>query len=203
MANTAILYTSMYGHAYQYAQSVQEGIEKAGGSAQLLKAPITLPTQVQEMPGVAEAIEAQSDVPEATVEELPEYDGIILGSGTRFGNMNSQLGAFLDQCGPLWAEGKLVGKAAGFFTGASTMHGGHESTILSMSHFAYHQGMVIVPAGYAIAGNHTTRTGGSPYGPGYFAPQGDESKPGLVDEELQIGADYGAHFDAIASKLAA
>lgn len=202
MADIGIVYYSMYGSAHEMAQQLAEGIEKDGGKAHLRTVPDLLPEEVRQSDGVAQAIEAQADVPMADAEELDDFDGLLFGSGTRFGNMTGQLRNFLDQTGPLWAEGRLVGKAAGFFTGASTIHGGHESTILTMSTFAFHQGMVIVPAGYAISGNQTTRTGGTPYGPSYFAPQ-DGSKQGLSDDEVQISLDYGAHFNGIADRLAA
>lgn len=203
MANIGIVYYSMYGTAFEFAKVLAEGVEQAGGKATLLKVPHNLPQAVADSPGVKEAIEAQSVVGDATVDALRDFDGIIFGAGTRFGLPASQLQSFLDTTGGLWAEGALVGKAAGFFTGASTIHGGHETTIMAASHYAMHQGMVVVPAGYAIAGNSTTRTGGSPYGPGYFAPQGDESKQGLDETELQIARDYAAHFNTIAGKLAA
>jgi NAD(P)H dehydrogenase (quinone) len=202
MADIGIVYYSMYGTAFELAQKLAEGIDKAGGTAQLRKVPDLLPEAVRESAGVAQAIEAQAGVADADVDELAGFDGLLFGSGTRFGKMTGQLSNFLDQTGALWANGSLVGKPAGFFTGASTMHGGHESTILGMSTYAHHQGMVIVPAGYAIAGNQTTRSGGTPYGPSYFAPQ-DGSKQGLSDDEIQIALDYGAHFHTIAAKLAA
>lgn len=202
MADIGIVYYSMYGSTFALAQELAQGIEEAGGKAQLRRVPDRLPDEVREQDGVAQAIEAQSHVPFADVEELDGFDGLLLGSGTRYGSPTSQLQAFIDQTGPLWAQGRLVGKAAGFFTGASTIHGGHESTILNMATFAYHQGMVVVPAGYVISGNQTTRTGGSPYGPSHFSPQ-DGSKTGLSDDEVQIAHDYGAHFHGIAEKLAA
>jgi NAD(P)H dehydrogenase (quinone) len=203
MATIGIVYHSMYGSTYELAQRLAEGVGKDGGEAHLRRVPELLPQSViDSQPGVQAAIEAQADVPEATVDELAGFDGILFGSGTRFGNMTSQLRNFLDQTGPLWAQGTLVGKPAGFFTGAATMHGGHESTILTMSTFAYHHGMVIVPVGYATSQVGSTTTGGSPYGPTHLSPS-DGSKQGLSDDEIAIAMDYAAYFHQVAEKLKA
>jgi len=109
---------------------------------------------------------------------------------------------FLDQTGPPWQSGALVGRPCGFFTGASTIHGGHESTILTMSTFAIYHGMVIVPLGYVADELQATRTGGGPHGPTHLSPT-DGSKTGLSDDEIAIGVAYGRHFAKIATKLAA
>lgn len=201
MARIGIVYYSMYGNTIDLANEIAAGITEAGGTAELRRVAELLPPSVIESQGLQPVIDRQSDIPEARVEELPEFDGIIFGSGTRFGNRIAQLSNFLDQTGPLWATGALVGKAAGFFTGASTMHGGHESTILTMSTFAYHHGMVIVPVGYATPGVGATQTGGGPYGPTHLSPQ--EGKEGLSEDERTIARYYGGFFDGIASKLAA
>lgn len=175
------------------------GVHDAGGSAELRRAPELLPDAIIEQQGLQPVIDRQADVPTATVDELPSFDGLILGSGTRYGNMTGQLKNFIDQTGALWATGALHGKPAGFFTGASTMHGGHESTILTMSTFAFHMGMLIVPAGYAFAEVGSTSTGGSPYGPTVAAPQ--EGKDELSGDEIAIAVQYGTHFHGIADKL--
>ncbi|MCC5948495.1 MAG: NAD(P)H:quinone oxidoreductase [Nitriliruptoraceae bacterium] len=200
MAKIGIVYYSMYGETFELARAIAEGVTKGGGEAHLRRVPDPLlPDEVKESDGVKQAIEAQAEIPVATVDELPEFDGLIIGSPTRFGSATSQLQAFLDQTGPLWSEGKLLGKAAGFFTGAATIHGGHETTIMSMATFAMHQGMPIVPAGYAVAGDvQGTRSGGGPYGPTQLG-----TGEGLTDEERNIALDYGAHFAGIAEKLAA
>lgn len=203
MAKIGIVYWSMYGTTHDLARTIAQGVDKAGGEAHLRRVPDPiLPDEVKASDGIAQAIEAQEEVPEATVEELSEFDGLIFGSPTRFGSATSQVQNFFDQTGPLWQSGALVGKPAGFFTGAATMHGGHESTILGMSTFAYHQGMVIVPLGYGIAeGVGETRTGGGPYGPTHLTPMGHEE--GLSDHEQDIALRYAEHFHEIATKLAA
>jgi NAD(P)H dehydrogenase (quinone) len=203
VAKIGIVYWSMYGATHDLAQLLAQGVEKAGGEPHLRRVPDPiLPDEVKASDGVAQAIERQEEVPEATVEELAEFDGIIFGSPTRFGSAASQLQNFFDQTGPLWQSGTLVGKPAGFFTGAATMHGGHESTILGMSTFAYHHGMTIVPLGYGIAEDvGETRTGGGPYGPTHLTPMGHEE--GLSDHEQNIALRYAEHFVEIAEKLAA
>jgi len=200
MAKIGIVYYSMYGATYELARAIAEGIEKGGGEAHLRRVPDPLlPDEVKASDGVRQAIEAQEDVSVVDVDELPDFDGIVFGSPTRYGSATSQLQAFLDTTGPHWQSGALVGKPAGFFTGAATMHGGHETTILTMSTFAFHQGMVIVPAGYGIASEvGSTRTGGSPYGPTQLG-DGD----GLSEDERQIALAYGRHFAEVSAKLAA
>jgi NAD(P)H dehydrogenase (quinone) len=115
------------------AQTLASGVEKAGGDAQLRRVPDPLlPDEVKQSAEVAEAIAAQSEVAEATVDELEDFDGILFGTPTRYGSATAQLQNFFDQTGPQWQSGALVGKPVGFFTGAATAHGGHESTILGL-----------------------------------------------------------------------
>jgi NAD(P)H dehydrogenase (quinone) len=197
MATIGIVYWSMYGATHELARAIAEGVEKDGGTAELRRAPDPLlPDEVKESEGVAAAIDAQQEIPEVTVEELAGFDAIVFGSPTRFGSAAAQLQNVFDQAGPLWAEGTLSGRPAGFFTGASTAHGGHETTIMSMATFAMHHGMVIVPAGYAVSDRvGETETGGGPYGPTHA---GDDE---LSDDERDIALAYGAHLHAIAEKL--
>ena len=200
MAKIGIVYYSMYGATYELARTIAEGIEKGGGEAHLRRVPDPLlPDEVKASDGVREAISAQEDIPTADVDELPEFDGIVLGSPTRYGSATSQLQAFLDTTGAHWQSGALLGKAAGFFTGAGTIHGGHESTIISMSTFAFHHGMNIVPVGYGLAPEvMSSRTGGGPYGPTQLG-----NGEGLSDDERAIALAYGEHFAQTAEKLAA
>jgi NAD(P)H dehydrogenase (quinone) len=203
MADIGIVYYSMSGNHFEMAKELAQAVEDAGGKPHLRRVPELIPQEVIEQQGLTEVQEAQSDVQEADVDELASFDGILFGSPTRYGSAASQLQSFLDQTGSLWAEGRLVGKAAGFFTGAATQHGGHESTILGMSTFAYHQGMVIVPVGYGLTPEvGSTQTGGSPYGVTTYNPQ-DGSKDGLSDDEKSIAKAYAEHFVQITEKLAA
>jgi len=144
----------------------------------------------------------QAHVEYAAVDELATFDGLIIGSPTRFGNRAAQMSQFLDQTGPLWQSGALVGRPCGFFTGASTVHGGHESTIITMFTFAIHHGMVIVPVCYSVGALASTRTGVGPSGPTHLSPT-DGSKSGLSADEVAIAVAYGRHFAQVAAKLAA
>lgn len=203
MATIGIVYHSMYGNTYALAKEIAAGIEEAGGKAELRRVPELMSRDQLQQAGAEEARERQTTIAEATVEELADFDGVVFGSPTRFGNRTSQLSSFLDQTGALWQRGALVGKPAGFFTGAATMHGGFESTILTMSTYAYHQGMVIVPMGYTDEAAQTTQHGGGPYGPSHWSPQGGVDKEGLSQPEIDIARTYGRRFADIAEKLAA
>ncbi len=196
-----IVYYSTYGTTYALAQEIQRGVSDAGQDAVLRRVEELMPEDRMD-DGAKAAAEAQQDEQLASVDELPGFDGLIIGSPTRFGNRASQMSQFLDQTGPLWQQGKLAGKPAGFFTGSSSIHGGQETTLLTMSTYAFHQGMVIVPFGYIHESMQSTRTGGTPYGPSHFSPM-DGSKSGLDDDEIAIARGYGKHFAEIAAKLAA
>jgi len=196
-----IIYYSTYGSTFALAKEIQQGVGDGGSDAVLRRVEELMPDDRMDDNAKA-AADAQSEVQMASVDELAEFDGLIIGSPTRFGNRASQMSQFLDQTGPLWQAGKLAGKPAGFFTGTSSLHGGQETTILTMSTFAFHQGMVIVPFGYINDAMQTTTTGGTPYGPSHFTPM-DGSKTSLDDSETAIARGYGEHFASIAKKLAA
>ena len=195
-----IVYYSTYGSTFALANEIATGVAEGGGDAVLRRVEELMPEERMDDNAKA-ARDAQSDVEVATVDELAEFDGIIFGAPTRFGNRAAQLSQFLDQTGGLWQSGGLAGKPAGFFTGAATMHGGHESTIMTMSTYAFHQGMVIVPAGYTLAEVGSTSTGGGPYGPTHLTPS-DGSKTELTADEIAIARGYGKKFAEIAAKLA-
>jgi len=199
----AIIYYSTYGSTFALAQHIADGVvaADAGQDVSLRRVHELMPDDRLDENARA-AAGAQSEVEYADVDELTTFDGLIIGSPTRFGNRAAQMSQFLDQTGPLWQSGALVGRPCGFFAGASTIHGGHESTILTMSTFAMHHGMVIVPLGYVANELQATRTGGGPYGPTHLSPT-DGSKTGLSDDEIAIGVAYGRHFAKIATKLAA
>ena len=139
--------------------------------------------------------------PIATVAELPEYDAIILGVPTRFGNMPAQMKNFLDQTGGLWAQGKLIGKVGSVFTATASQHGGQESTILSTHTVLLHHGMVIVGLPYSFAGQTGVAevTGGSPYGASTIADGDGSRQPS--ENELAGARFQGRHVAQLASKL--
>jgi NAD(P)H dehydrogenase (quinone) len=140
--------------------------------------------------------------PVATVDELPTYDAIIVGTPTRFGNMTAQMKNFLDQTGALWAGGKLVGKVGSVFTSTATQHGGQESTILSTHTVLLHHGMVIVGLPYTFAGQMIQGevSGGSPYGASTIAAGDGSRQPS--QNELDGARFQGRHVAEIAAKLA-
>ncbi len=199
MTKVLVLYYSSYGHIEQMATAVAEGVREAGAEAVIKRVPELVPEAVAK----ASHFKLDQAAPIATVDELPEYDAIILGVPTRFGNMPAQMKNFLDQTGGLWFNGKLVGKVGSVFTSTATQHGGQESTILSTHTVLLHHGMVIVGLPYAFQGQmrNDEITGGSPYGASTIA-NGDGSRQ--PSENELAGARYqGKHVASIAAKLAA
>lgn len=199
MTKVLVLYYSSYGHIETMAQAVAEGVREAGAQAVIKRVPELVPEEIARKSG----FKLDQTAPIATVDELPDYDAIIIGVPTRFGNMPAQMKNFLDQTGGLWAQGKLVGKVGSVFTSTATQHGGQESTILSTQIVLLHQGMVIVGLPYSFQGQMTLAeiTGGSPYGASTIAA-GDGSRQPSQNE--LAGARYqGRHVAQIASKLAA
>ena len=198
MAKVLVLYYSAWGHTEQMAAAAAEGAREAGAEAVVKRVPELVPAEV----AAAAHYKVDQAAPIATVDELPDYDAIIFGTPTRFGNMAAQMKNFLDQTGGLWAQGKLVGKVGSVFTGSATQHGGQESTILSFHTVLLHQGMVIVGLPYAFAGQMgvTEVMGNSPYGASTIAGGDGSRQPSEVE---LAGARYqGRHVAEIAAKLA-
>ena len=162
MAKVLVLYYSSYGHIETMAKAVAEGAREAGATVDIKRVPETAPLEVAQKAH----FKLDQDAPVAKVEDLADYDAIIVGTGTRFGRMSSQMAAFLDQAGGLWARGALHGKVGGAFTSTATQHGGQETTLFSIITNLLHFGMVIVGMDYGHAGQMTLDevTGGSPYG---------------------------------------
>ena len=195
-----VLYYSSYGHMYELAKEIAAGAKEAGASVSMKKVPELVPASIiAGNPGLKRGAELQKDVPIATIEELPEYDAIIFGSPTRFGNMAAQMKNFIDQTGGLWSTRKLVDKVAGFFTGASEMHGGHESTLLTMMVPLMHHGMIIVPVGSKVQEVSSTQAGGTPYGPSVLA--GPDNSRQMDQIERKLGRDYGRRVAEITKRL--
>ncbi|MCP4561185.1 MAG: NAD(P)H:quinone oxidoreductase [Bosea sp.] len=199
MTKVLVLYYSSYGHIETMAQAVAEGVRDGGAEVVIKRVPELVPEEVARKSG----FKLDQTAPIATVGELPDYDAIILGVPTRFGNMAAQMKNFLDQTGGLWAQGKLIGKVGSVFTSTATQHGGQESTILSTQIVLLHQGMVIVGLPYSFQGQMTLSeiTGGSPYGASTIAAGDGSRQPS--ENELAGARFQGKHVAGIAAKLAA
>jgi len=200
MTKILVLYWSAYGHVEQMAKAVAEGSRSVAGADVAIK-------RVPELSSEEEAKRAgrglDHGVAVATVEELPGYDAIILGTPTRFGNMAGPMRAFLDRTGSLWAKDALVGKVGSVFTSSATQHGGQESTILSSHITLLHHGMVVVGLPYSCKTQTTLDeiTGGSPYGASTIAAGDGSRQPS--ENELGMARFQGEHVARIAAKLAA
>lgn len=197
-AKVLVLYYSSYGHIETMAQAVAEGARGTGATVDIKRVPEIVPEAVAK----ASHFKLDQAAPIATVDELPNYDAIIFGVPTRFGNMAAQMKNFLDQTGPLWFAGKLVGKVGSVFASTATQHGGQESTILSTHTVLLHQGMVIVGLPYAWQGQMKLDevTGGSPYGATTIAASDGSRQPSA--NELEGARFQGRHVAEIAARLA-
>ncbi|MBU6443955.1 MAG: NAD(P)H:quinone oxidoreductase [Alphaproteobacteria bacterium] len=162
MTKVLVLYYSAYGHIETMAEAVAEGVREAGAEAIVKRVPDLVPEEVARK----SHYKLDQKAPIATVDELADYDAIVVGTGTRFGRMSSQMANFLDQAGGLWARGALHGKVGGAFTSTASQHGGQETTLFSIITNLLHFGMVVVGLDYGHAGQMTLAeiTGGSPYG---------------------------------------
>ncbi|MEX2631568.1 MAG: NAD(P)H:quinone oxidoreductase [Tistlia sp.] len=197
MAKVLVLYYSMYGHIETMAKSVAEGAKAVEGVEVTLKrAPETMPRETLEKIGA----KLDQAAPEATVDELPEYDAIIFGSPTRFGNMTGQMRTFLDQTGGHWGKGALIGKVGSVFTSSAT-GAGNETTITSFWNTLIHHGFVIVGIPYSAPEltDVSELRGGSPYGAATYAAPDGSRQPS--DKELALARFQGKHVAEIARKL--
>ncbi|ONR68136.1 NAD(P)H:quinone oxidoreductase [Burkholderia cenocepacia] len=199
MAKVLVLYYSSYGHVETMAQHIVEGAKSVPGVEVTLKrVPETIPVDQARAIGV----KVDQAAPVATVDELADYDAIIFGTPTRFGNMAGQMRTFLDQTGGLWMKGALVGKIGSVFASTGTQHGGQETTITSFHTTLLHHGMVIVGVPYARSGlvNMNEITGGTPYGATTLAGADGSRQPSA--NELDIARYQGKHVAELANKLA-
>jgi NAD(P)H dehydrogenase (quinone) len=190
-----VLYYSRHGGTAQLARQVARGIEEAGGIARVRTVPPVAPvTQV-----AAPAVPADGP-PFVDRRDLAECAGLALGSPTRFGNMAAPMKHFIDTLGAEWASGSLVGKPAAVFTATSTLHGGQESTLLSMMLPLLHHGMVVAGIPYTEARLNTTRSGGTPYGASHVSGTG-EPQP-LSEDEAHLARALGRRLADLARRLA-
>ena len=199
MAKVLVLYHSMYGHIETMAQAVAEGARSVAGTEVVVKrVPETMPTDIFKNAGG----KTDQSAPEATAAELVEYDAIIVGTPTRFGNMTGQMRNFWDQTGGLWVKGALIGKVGSVFTSTGT-GGGQEMTITSTWTTLAHHGMVIVPIGYALPEQtnlNQVKGGSIPYGASTIAGPDGSRQP--VADELAIARNQGATVAKLAAKIA-
>lgn len=202
MARIGIIYDAMHGSTRELANALADGVREAGGEVHLRRIPAPPQHDVHERDGEDALIDLRDDVPVAAIEELPGFDGLLIGSPPRSGDDGSQLQRFFDRTGPLWLEGKLTGKPVGFFTGAAITRGGRESTPLAMSAFAYHHGMVIVPVGYGGAARDRTTRSGGPYGATHLTLIGEEDD-GFGDDERELALEFAAQVNRVADLLVA
>jgi NAD(P)H dehydrogenase (quinone) len=195
MAEILVLFYSRKGATAELARHVCRGIESVTGARARLR---TVPQVAAVIEERQPAVPAQGP-PYATHADLSECDGLVMGSPTRFGNMAAPLKHFLDGTSALWVGGALAGKPAGVFTSTQTMHGGQETTLLSMMMPLFHHGMYIVGLPYTEAALNQTRSGGTPYGASHVA--GQETQPKLSDEERTLAALLGKRVAELAVRL--
>ena len=199
MTTLLVLYYSMYGHIEKLAEAVAEGASGVSDAeVSIRRVPEIIPEEKAREIGV----KLDQKAPIASVEELADYDAIIFGTPTRFGNMTAQMRNFLDQTGKLWMDGALIGKVGSVFTSTATQHGGQETTITSFHSTLLHHGMVIVGVPYSCGElmNMGEITGGSPYGAATLA--GTDGKRTPSENELVIARFQGRHVAEIAKRIA-
>lgn len=195
MSYILVLYYSRYGATAKMADCIARGIEQVQG----------IEARVRTVPSVSPTTEAvdkpvpESGPPYVTLDDLKNCAGLALGSPTRFGNMAAPLRYFLDSTSSLWLSGTLAGKPASVFTSTASMHGGQETTLVSMMFPLLHHGMLIVGVPYTEADLITTNSGGTPYGPSHLA--GPDSKNPLTDEEKRLCIALGKRLAGVTLKL--
>jgi NAD(P)H dehydrogenase (quinone) len=179
-----VLFYSTWGHIYRMAEAAVEGVRQCeGAGVDIRRVPETLPQEILAKMGAIEPQKAFSHIQVARVEEMADYEAIIFGTPTRYGNMCGQMRQFLDATGSLWAKDVLVGKVGSVFTGSGTQHGGQESTILTFHVTLLHLGMIIVGLPYTFKGQSVIDqvAGCSPYGASTIVGPGGERMPSEVE----------------------
>lgn len=199
MAKVLVLYYSAYGHIETMANAVAEGAREAGAQVDIKRVPDLVPEDVAR----ASHYKLDQTAPIAEVEDLANYDAIIVGAGTRYGRMSAQMANFFDRAGGLWARGALNGKVGGAFTSTATQHGGQETTLFSIITNLMHFGLVVVGLPYSFQGQMRLDevTGGSPYGATTLAGGDGSRQPSQT--ELDGARFQGRHIAEVAAKLSA
>lgn len=199
MTRVLVLYYSAYGHIETMAQAVAEGARAAGAEVDIKRVPELVPEEIARK----SYYKMDQAAPVATVDDLPNYDAIIFGSGTRYGSVTSQMRNFIDQTGGLWAKGALNGKVGSVFTSSATQHGGQESTILTFLPTLMHLGLIIVGLPYAFQGQMGVGEvkGGSPYGASTITDGDGSRQPSAV--ELEGARFQGSYVAKVAAAVKA
>jgi NAD(P)H dehydrogenase (quinone) len=199
MAKVLVLYYSTYGHVETMAEAVAAGARSVAGAEVVVK---RVPELISEDVARNAGVKLDQRAPVAKPEELADYDAVIFGTPTRFGNMAAQMRNFLDQTGGLWLKGALIGKVGSVFAATATQHGGQEATLLSFHTTLLHLGMVVVGLPYSAQGQMRLDevTGGSPYGATTIAGGKGERQPSA--NELELARFQGRHVAEIAGALA-
>lgn len=199
MAKILVLYYSSYGHIETMADAIADGARSVGADVTIRRVPETAPLEVAK----AAHFKLDQKAEFATIDELKGYDAIVVGTGTRFGRMSSQMASFWDQAGGVWARGELTGKVGAAFTSTASQHGGQETTLFSIITNLLHFGMTIVGLDYGFAGQmrNDEVTGGAPYGATTIA-NGDGSRQ-PSETELDGARYLGKRVAETAAKLAA
>ena len=197
MPKVLVLYYSSYGHIETMAEAIAEGARSAGAEVDIKRVPELVPEAVAK----ASHYKLDQAAPVARIEDLANYDAIVVGAGTRFGRMGAQMANFLDQAGGLWARGALNGKVGGAFTSTATQHGGQEVTLFSVITNLLHFGMVIVGLPYSFQGQMSIDeiVGGSPYGATTIAGGQGQRQPSAI--ELDGARHQGRLIAETANKL--
>ncbi len=198
MTKVLVLYYSSYGHIEQMAKAAAEGVAKVSGVTAVVKrVPETVPAEVAKQMH----FKLEQAAPIATVDELADYDAIIFGTPTRYGNMAAQMKTFIDMTGGLWMKGALVGKVGSVISSSATQHGGQETTITSFHTVLLHHGMVVVGLPYSCQAQMGVDEikGGSPYGASTIAGADGSRQPS--EQELGMARFQGEHVAKIAAKL--
>lgn len=195
MKKILVLYYSRYGATEKMAKQIARGVEQVENTEAIIR---TVPPVSPTSEATSSEVPSEG-APYVTLEDLKNCSGLAIGSPTRFGNMAAPLKYFLDTTSSLWFSGELSGKPASVFTSTASMHGGQETTLLSMMMPLIHQGMLIVGIPFTVHELRTTQTGGSPYGATHLA--GKDSDLPLSDDEIKLCQSLGKRLADVASKL--
>jgi NAD(P)H dehydrogenase (quinone) len=200
--NVLIVYYSTYGNVFKMAQLVAEGVKQVPGAQPVVRTvPELIPESViNSREDMRAGREVQKDIPVVTLDDFRDAQAIAFGTPTRFGNVSAQLKNQIDQLTQLWLKGELEGKAAGVFVSTGSLHGGQETTILTLMAPLLHLGMILVGVPYSVPELFTTQAGGSPYGPGHIA--GSDNKRTVDEQEAAICRAFGRRLAEVGLRLA-